>query len=847
MRLFRILNVTYALRRKLQTSVCLAGIALGISAIVGIDLSNHSALASFRKAVEVATGKATHQIVPSGAADFDETVLAKVQGVPGVEAAAPIIEQVVPVEEASGETIRVLGIDPLLDEPFRADLAAEEDDNSVTSSLAAFLSQPGLVKVTRRFAARHHLEPNQDIHVTAVDARTTLMIAQLFDPESFRESAENLAVIDVATAQEIFGKNRRIDRIDLICSSEAARKISGLLPPGLRLDQPSDRTTRVDGMVESFRLNLTVLSLLALFVGWFLIYNTLTFSVIQRRRDIGILRCLGMTRGQITGMFLAEAVLLGLVGSLMGTCLGLLLARQSLTLVTTAISTLFVPVKAGQLVPDAALITKALALGICTSLVAALAPAMEAARVRPVAAVARTSIDVKMRHSAFWLALAGVVTLAFAFVMAWLPSRSLTPGYLSATAIKAGFACLTPLLAMGIVRVAAPLARAGGGMIALLGVRNITASLSRTGPAIAALMACLSVTIAIGLLIGSFHRSIVTWIDDTVAGDVWVQSSGWNSQDNTSGIPSDFQDRLLADPDVADFELIAQRDLTLGQAPIKLLARDFSVRGRGPRYHFLEGDEESAYQAMSEGGSVVISETLRYATGAHVGSTIELPCPDGPRVFRVAGVNRDYSAHIGRVMVDRDAFLRTWGQRGDQYAIAYLHTGADPDAVVRRLRTAAGRAGNLVIESNRSVRRELMHIFDSTMAVTYAAQVLATLVASCGILFALMALLFERTRELGTLRALGMTFRQIAAMVIVEAAVIGIIAMAIGTVSGICEGAVLTRVINVRSYGWHVGLELPPVVFGKNAAVALGAALLATLYPILRLRRLSVNAAIHEE
>lgn len=845
MRLFYLINWHFLVRRKLQSLLCIFGIVTGVAVVVSVDAANVSALESFREGVDVVAGKATHQVVPGTGPDLPEQTIAPLINA-GIRA-APVIEQFVALADKRSETLHVLGIDPFLEQPFRSYTSAGEEPGAgaMGGDLTALLTEPGRVILSADFARRHNLEPGQTVDVIVGTSRITLKVHGTFADQKLRSGSDNLAIMDIAAAQELFGKAGRLDRIDVIASDAEVASIKKLLPASVTLERSGTRTQRIEQMVRSFQMNLFALSLLAVFVGTFLIYNTLTFSVIQRRRHIGVLRCLGLTRRQVGLLFILEAVLLGITGSLLGLAGGLLLAGYTVAAISGTINTLYTALSLPELHLRAATVVKALLLGIGGSLSAAIVPALEAVTVAPAAAVARSFVDIKMRRRAPWFAIAGVVTLAISVVLALAPSKSTVPGYISAFAMVTGFGLLCPVITLWLVKLLSALARHN--VVALLGIRNISGSLSRTAPAIAALMVSLAMVIGVNLMVRSFRDSVIQWIDQTLRADVYVQPAGRRAQGDEAFLPPAVIAMFESQSDVQEIDILRHQRIEVKGATANLAAIKFEVLSKHSDYQFVEGEQEDAYVRTAQDGAVLISETMRSRTNLHAGEHVQLATPSGPQSFPIAGVYRDYSTDGGTILMDRSTYVRFWKDSRVNNAALYLSPDTNPEKVIAALRVKLRGEHQLLMRSNKSLRAEVLRIFDNTFAITYVLQLLAMIVAVCGIVSALLALLLERTRELATLRSLGMTARQLLAMLYVESASIGIIASAIGLVAGVSLSLVLVYVINVRSFGWTIQFQVYPAVLVSSALLAIAASLLAAIYPAKRLMRIPLAAALREE
>ena len=398
-------------RRPLQSLFLVVGVAIGVAMIVAIDLANGSANRAFALGAQQITGRATHQVV-GGPDGVDASFYSRLRRELGFRLSAPVLESYVTVPRLDAQPMRLLGIDPFAEPPFRSYLGGDEQTNSAaaadgfSSFITPFLLEPKTVLIGQSVADHYNLRPGQSLPVR-IGARTEeLSIVGLLVPsnELSRRALEGLLIVDISTAQEILGRVGRLDRIDLIVPSGAdgvarLEEIRGLLPPGAQIIRPSARTATVAEMTAAFRLNLTALSLLALVVGMFLIYNTVSFSVVQRRPVLGILRALGMTRRELFFMILIEAASLGLIGTGLGLGLGVLLGRGAVQAVTQTINDLFFVVAVRSADIPIWTLAKGAFCGIGAALLAALLPALEATSVPPAGAVLRSSIEQKARRA----------------------------------------------------------------------------------------------------------------------------------------------------------------------------------------------------------------------------------------------------------------------------------------------------------------------------------------------------------------------------------------------------------------------------------------------------------------
>ncbi len=414
-RILALVGWRYLTHHPWQSILMVAGIALGVAVVVAINLANVSASRAFDISTESLTGRATHQI-DGGPQGLDENIYTQLRrsGIPLLS--APVISDYVVSPQLGSQPLELLGVDPFAEAPFRAYLGSSDavrgngasPPQADPGSFSAFLTQPGAILLSQDLAGRYQLEPCPSGKVDAQSPEpgcrveiesgghpSLAFIAGLIQPGDtntpegrlLRRSLEGMVLADIATAQEITGKLGRLDHIDLIVPEgdfADQAQVRSLLPPGVELRPKAERSGTLEEMTAAFRLNLTALSLLALLVGMFLIYNTMTFSVVQRRELFGTLRCLGVTRREVFALVVGEAALVGILGAVLGSLLGVLLGQGAVRLVTQTINDLFfVLTVRGVQVPLSSLLVGS-ALGITATILSA-APAGVGSRLGPTA------------------------------------------------------------------------------------------------------------------------------------------------------------------------------------------------------------------------------------------------------------------------------------------------------------------------------------------------------------------------------------------------------------------------------------------------------------------------------
>ena len=846
-------SLRYLLRHPWQLGLSVLGVALGVAVVVAIDLANGSARRAFTISTETVTGRATHQIV-GGSNGLDESLYPRLEDI-GLKARAPIVEGFVSVAEQPGRRpgrpLQLLGVDPFAEAPFRGFLAgaqAPTQGRPEAGGLELLLTTPSSIILSEDTARALGVAAGDLLDVQVSGRSERLRVVGLLAPanEASRRALDGLALCDIATAQEVLGLVGRLSRIDLLADQAAVERLRRLLPPNVQITTPESRSATIQQLTRAFETNLTALSLLALLVGMFLIYNTITFSVVQRRAMIGTLRCVGVTRRQIFALIMLEALLVGLVGSALGVLLGVLLGRGLVGLVTQTINDLYFVVSVRGIFVQPATLVKGIALGLLATAAAAAVPANEATLTQPRAVLRRSSIEERVRRAVPRLLGFGCVHFVIGALLLALPTRSLEISFAALFSFVVGSALFTPAITVAFMAMLRPLLGRAFGLLGRMAARDVVATLSRTSVAIAALMVAVSVAVGVAIMVGSFRSTVISWLDTSLQADVYVSPPGLAANRVEATLDPGVVPLIRATPGVAATS--SYRAVTSGSAvgPIQLLGLDLAPEGEAS-YRFVTGEPSSIWKAWRAGGAIV-SEPFAYRhTIPPRSGSVDLLTDRGRQTFPIVGVFYDYASEQGAVLLPMDTFRR-WYADDKLSSIALFATpGKDVDQLVDELRDRVAGSQELFIRSNVGLRKATLEVFDRTFAITSVLQLLATTIAFVGILSALMALQLERARELGVMRANGLTPRQVWGVILGQTGLMGLTAGLLALPVGLLVAGVLVYVINRRSFGWTLQFVVDPGTLLQAVILALAAALLAGLYPALRMGRTSPAVALREE
>lgn len=831
-------SLRYLARHRGQCALAICGIALGIAIVVAIQLTQASARASFADSLASAFGPATHHVIGRDGA-FDERHLALVRRLVPDARPSPVVEGSVRLSaHGRGTSLHVLGID----------VFSAQGDGAAGFDLRALLQVPGSVVLSATSAARLDLARGARVVVTSNGRRHTLTVLEVLPPRPADGAAalpDAVLLADIATAQELFESHGRLSRIELETNDEhALASLRAALPPALELVPVGRRLRGAENLTRAFYTNLDALSLLALLVGGFMIYNTMSFLAVQRQPLFARLRALGVTRAEIARSVAGEALLLGAAGGVLGIALGLALAARLLAPVTQTLRDHYFDSVAGTLAVTPQLLGGALLLALVVSVAAALWPAWHAAQAAPADAV---NLSWRQRAAARGLrraALAGLIAAVGAGLLLALSSRSLAAGFGALAGLIVAAMLLVPLLVERLLLGAARLAPARA-LATRLALRSAARALGRIGLAVAALMAATATSIGVGLMVASFRGAVIDWLDQLLRADLYVAQSA-------DGAPQLALDptllaRLEALPGVAALSLVRRSSADSTHGRLRIAAYHLPPRARaGFRLEdgALPPDFWSAWDTQD---LVLVSAPLAYRWRLARGDVLRLNTPHGAIDCLIAGIYTDYGSEQGVVAMSLTRFRHHWQDQGISGAGMYARSGADQRALLRAVERELPDDGTLAAWSNAALKARSLAVFDRTFAVTDVLTVVATLIAALGVFNALLALHLERAREYAVLLALGCAAARLRAVLYVQSAAVGLLALAAAIPLGVLIARLLIDVINLRSFGWRMQLAWDWSALTVPAVAALCAALAATVYPAERAVRIDpANALRHE-
>jgi putative ABC transport system permease protein len=799
-------------------AVVLLAVALGVALAFSVHLINASALSEFASAVRSAHGEPDLSLAARDGSGLPDTLLDALALDDAVAVASPVLELDTTARRAEANhvpsTVRVIGIDALRIATVAPALMPRLNDG--VDRLGAL--DPELVFANAAALQRLDVARDGTIELRTHDGWRRWRLGG-----TLTLGGAPLLVMDLAAMQASFARTGRLSRVDikLVPGIDAGRWLdTQRWPDGVRIARPDDATQRVSNLSRAYRVNLSVLALVALLVGGLLVYSVLALSVAQRTPTFALLGVLGLAAPQRRALVLAEAALLGGIGSVLGLIAGTALAAIALRALGGDLGGGYFTGVAPQLQWSWTAAAVYGALGTLAAVAGAWWPALAAQALPPAQALkGLSSLGAARSH---WVP--GVLLLAAAAVLALLPAIGGLPlaAYASVAALLAGGVALVPALVQALL--ARPLSRQRP--LLLLAGERARHQRHTASAAVAGVVASLALSVALTVMVTSFRDAVSVWLDSVLPADLYLRTGGGSAAGDFNTLDASFAAAAAQVDGVGRVRASRVRSVSLdARRPAVALI----VRPVDDSAHALPWLGDVIAAPSGETG-VYVSEPMASAYDLHVGAQFELPLPDGAQRVRVLGIWRDYARQFGAVVIAPAAWQRHGGDTRLNDLALWLKPGADASAVVERLRTLAGPDLPLESATAGELRALSLAIFDRSFAVTRYLQIVAIAVGLIGVATSLSAQVLARRKEFGLLAHLGVTRRQVLAIVAGEAAVWLAAGVVLGLLLGLAVSVVLVHVINPQSFHWTMPLHVPGLqVTALAAAVWLSGVATAAL------------------
>ncbi len=845
--------------QKAQTFMALAGICLGVAAVVSIGIINQSVLRSFEDQMNRVTGRAALQIT-SAQSGFPESMLDRVQNVDGVEYAVPVIDTHGFLQDAKERSLMVLGVDVLQDGQMR-DYSLADESADIPDPLL-FLAKADSILITREMAKREGIRIDQTIRIETVAGVRPFRVRGLLDPEGpAKAMGGSIAIMDIYAAQMAFGMEGRIDRIDVslrrgVDLESVKKRIEAALPEGYRVDTPEGRTRQVEILLSSFQRNIDLVSYIAVFVGMYLIYNAVSIAVVHRRREIGVLRALGTTRAQIVRLFLGETFVLAVVGSALGVVFGVFLAQSLVGAFGRIVSEMFMRTSVSGISINWSNLFMGFLSGIITSLVAGIFPALSSARITPISAIRSIpySEEGMLTHrrlmigSALFIALsAAVLALYESPVSARFHSVNII--FFSMLSLLVGISLATPFVLRLFLNVYHRLFAVRLGPVARLAGLNLLKNITRNSVAAAAIFYGIAVFVSTSSFMYSTKQSVIAYLDNVVKAEILVTSGHPLSTTGSQNIPMplDLMDEIGRTPGVLSVDPFRKIYIDYQGKRALLLVLDVKRRMSYTKFTVVRGDKEGLPKLLPGQDAVAVNEALAAQYGIKPGDRITIPTPVGPIAFNVAAVIVEYSSDSGTLLMDISAYQKYWGERLVDTIAVRVKPGEDIIAVRDAIQQKFGSGRKLFVLASWEFKREVRKMLDQIFIFDHMLNIITLTIASLGIIITLLASVLERTREIGILRSIGMLKKQVSRIVVLESMLLGVVGGALGCVAGVMLGWMTLEGFYRADYGGSAEFFIPFVSIAWALVMSAGLSALAGIYPARRAAKTNITEALAYE
>jgi putative ABC transport system permease protein len=845
-------------RHWLRAALIVVTIALGVGLLVATWALNQAMSHAALRAANPLAGTAD-LIVSNGEAAISRSLEAELAQIPGVRAVWPRIFARVRLPDLENRPALLLGLELAEMRAKGEDPGPFEYSPNIAQKSAALLLGGNTPVIVGRELAEALPEKNGEVRVQSAARQKAFKLARAGTVDA-RGTAASLGgtvlILDLGSAAKIVGlKTGLVSRLDLILApaanlAEVRQAVDQRLAGRGLVRTPEEQDQVSQSAMAAFQIGFAVGGVLALVLGLFLVYNVLAFTAAERRHEVGVLRSLGATGGQVRRLFAGEAGVLGLAGCLLGIPLGVGLAALGLRPVQDVLGDMVSTIGAHQITIGPGVVLVALGAGVCTAVAAALIPAIMSSREKPAEAVRRVPRSATRRYRALLAAPSGVLlVLGAACILGrgTLPDRLGTFGGLIFAFM--GALAAIPLVAKDLGRVLQPLARRFLRTEDRLAADNLFRAPGRTGLVIAAFAAGVALVLLTSGIIRSNRQALHDWVRDNIPADLLVTSgSPVNAGGHSQTMDLSLGQELLRVPGIEAAVPLRFRKVDYGDSRVFLNAADAGglYRADSKRPRPMTG--VALYRQLSEQpGGAIVSENFAALRGIDRGGSVTLTSPTGPATFRVIGKLTDYTWNLGTILINRADYLKYWDDPVVDVFDVFLQRGQDVRAVQENILRKLGADHGLFVLTRDEFTARIDSMIERLYGVGYAQYIVVMLVAALGVVMALLISVLQRRRELALLRAVGASMGQVIRSVLVEAALMGFIGLALGLLIGVAMLWYVLKVLILEESGFLFPLHVPWIEGLVIAGASVLLATLAGLWPALSTVRQRIPEAIAYE
>jgi putative ABC transport system permease protein len=810
--LLREISLRNWVRSPVRALLVIVGISLGVALYVATEVAAWNMFGAFSELVTRVSARADLTIEATGAGVSSEQ-LGDVVDVPGVAHAAASLEITTQAVDY-GESLLVLGVDLLGDLHFLP-FNVTQGESRVIEDPLAFVNDPGALLVAKRFATRHGLSKGSTLRLLTSEGPKEFHVrGVLEDSGPAAAFGGQVVVMFLDAAQISFARGMSVDRIDVAVApgerpADVRRRLEQKLGAGVTVDSPDRLGTRLRELVAPLHVALSLTEFIALLVGIFLVYNAVGIAVVQRTREIGLLRALGVTRGRTIRLLCLEAAALSVPAVALGLFIARYLARWANEQTLRAVNRLYYSVAIVEPELTLNVVLRGCAAGLTMALLAAYWPARRGAAIDP-AVVLRGASSVE-RTRLRYMPLLGVGAILLVVSKIGASGTSFASGATSLTCSVLGAAFATPAIVVALRYVLLRVADRLLGIPGRLGLDYVERTLGRSTVNVLALMVAVSMSVCIGGWLSSFERSLSSWFDQLGTADLAVTAGSPMMDRIHIPLGASVCDRIAAVPGVGAVQAIRGSEQRFGGRPFNLIATDTTTflaqaSKHGKSWPVIEGDPIGPTE-LRDHPAILLGEAAAHRLHLRRGDHLTFHSKKGDISFEVRAIIVDYSSANGSGVIDRNFLLDYWGDDSVDSVNVFLAEGAAPEAVADRIRATLG-TGIFVTRSD-DVQRSMTGMLRDAFSYSRSVEWVTLLVALLNVAGTMIAAVIDRRREIGALRAIGATRRQVAGALVAEAGFLGLCAVLAGIGLGVLQSTLFLRTLLANDTGWHVAFVFP--------------------------------------
>jgi len=835
-----------------RAALSVLAVMVGVALVVAVQIMNAATLDSFLDVVEAVGGRAALTISAPDGATFDEGIASAVKQVAGVKLAVPLVQGVAFPDDGSGELLTVFGID-VIDEPAVRVYRMAGTEGIIEDPLI-FLSQLRSVVLCKSFAERRGLDVGSGIDLVTPSGVKPFTVRGLLDEREGMAQAfvARTVLMDLYAAQRNFTADGQINRIDVVVDGdrvdEVKSALSAVLPAGLRVEEPAFRKDLVRRSASGLQSLLVAFALLAVGAGFIICYSRLRAVFEARTAEVGLLRAVGLRRSVVFGELIKESLLLGLLGTLMGIPVGVLIGRYGLPYVATTMALqLRLPVTAPRFVFDSRALLGA-AVGIIAAVGAATVPSLRLARTSPVVALTMRNREYGGSQTFMPWGLRPLLLVFVAAGILWqLAAKSPALGLLT-----------TALIVFATCALAAPLVSRWGRLLERIWLtafgpagRLASAQLGRrprlSGLTVAMIATAIGVVFFIGTLEWSFERTLVSRLTESFRAQLMVVSSFVGGGYRASPLEDAIITEIARVPGVLAASGEQAHDITYHEDSVVLQSNDPNCFAdvRVCNWPLDRGALNDALGRVARGEAVLISRSVAYKHRLRPGDVVELTAPTGTHQFQIAGVAA--SEPENAIEMSRDLYRRLWNDPYVWLIHVAIIDGADPSVVGRNLTRGFGERYRLQVRTS----AQLIDFFSSQVRAAfsslYITEAITLLLVLIGIGDTFASTVLERTREIGMMRAVGLRRLNVFFLIMLEGLALACLGVVLAFVCGLGLASFWARLQFPALIGWQIDLHMPAAFLAATGALTILLSVSGVFAPSLRAAHLRVMEALRYE